>query len=51
MSRYQMQLSYKGTRYFGWQRQPNAISVQEVIEKGTFNHPARRDSCCWRRPH
>ena len=33
MQRYFLQLSYKGTRYFGWQRQPNAISVQEVIEK------------------
>jgi tRNA pseudouridine38-40 synthase len=31
--RYFLHLSYKGTRYFGWQRQPNAISVQEVIEK------------------
>ena len=33
MIRYFLQLSYKGTRYFGWQRQPNAISVQEVVEK------------------
>jgi len=33
MHRYFLQLSYSGTRYFGWQRQPNAISVQEVIEK------------------
>jgi tRNA pseudouridine38-40 synthase len=33
MQRYFLQLSYNGTRYFGWQRQPNAISVQEVIEK------------------
>lgn len=33
MNRYFLQLSYKGTRYFGWQRQPNEISVQEVIEK------------------
>ena len=33
MNRYQMQLSYKGTRFFGWQRQPKAISVQEEIEK------------------
>jgi tRNA pseudouridine38-40 synthase len=33
MNRYLMQLSYRGTRYFGWQRQPNAISVQEEIEK------------------
>ena len=33
MQRYFLQLSYNGTRYFGWQKQPNAISVQEVIEK------------------
>ena len=26
-------VSYKGTAYFGWQKQPNAISVQEVIER------------------
>lgn len=25
-------VSYKGTRYAGWQRQPNVISVQEEIE-------------------
>jgi len=31
--RYFLQLSYKGTRYFGWQIQPNAVSVQEVLEK------------------
>ncbi|WP_297090525.1 tRNA pseudouridine(38-40) synthase TruA [uncultured Draconibacterium sp.] len=30
--RYFLQLSYKGTSYHGWQIQPNAISVQEVIE-------------------
>lgn len=30
--RYFLQLSYKGTNYHGWQVQPNAISVQEVIE-------------------
>ncbi|MEN0007024.1 MAG: tRNA pseudouridine(38-40) synthase TruA [Bacteroidota bacterium] len=30
--RYFARLAYKGTHYFGWQRQPNAISVQEVIE-------------------
>ncbi|TNF42798.1 MAG: tRNA pseudouridine(38-40) synthase TruA [Bacteroidetes bacterium] len=33
MNRYAIQLSYKGTRYFGWQRQSNEISVQEVLEK------------------
>jgi tRNA pseudouridine38-40 synthase len=32
MPRYFLQLSYKGTHYHGWQIQPNAISVQEVME-------------------
>jgi tRNA pseudouridine38-40 synthase len=32
MQRFRIDLSYKGTNYFGWQRQPNQISVQEVIE-------------------
>lgn len=31
--RYFIELSYNGTNYHGWQNQPNAISVQEVIEK------------------
>jgi len=31
--RYFLQCSYKGTRYHGWQVQPNALSVQEVLEK------------------
>lgn len=31
--RYFLELSYKGTHYHGWQNQPDAISVQEVIEK------------------
>lgn len=26
-------VSFKGTNYFGWQKQPKEISVQEVIEK------------------
>jgi tRNA pseudouridine38-40 synthase len=30
--RYFLQLSYLGTDYFGWQRQPKQISVQEKIE-------------------
>ncbi len=33
MKRYFLQISYKGTNYHGWQIQPNAISVQEVLEK------------------
>ncbi len=31
--RYFIELSYKGKDYHGWQNQPNAISVQEVVEK------------------
>ena len=33
MQRYKFELSYNGTAYFGWQRQPRQISVQEEIEK------------------
>lgn len=31
--RYFIELSYDGTRYHGWQVQPNAITVQEVLDK------------------
>lgn len=31
--RYFLHISYDGTNYSGWQKQPNAITVQEVIEK------------------
>ena len=30
--RYFLKLSYKGTLFFGWQKQPKKISVQELIE-------------------
>ncbi|MGV3629719.1 MAG: tRNA pseudouridine(38-40) synthase TruA [Bacteroidota bacterium] len=32
MQRYAFEIQYKGTNYFGWQRQPRQISVQEKIE-------------------
>lgn len=31
--RYFLHAGYKGTNYFGWQRQPNKLSVQEIIEE------------------
>ncbi len=31
--RYFLELSYNGTSYHGWQRQPNALSIQEVLEE------------------
>lgn len=33
MQRYFIDLSYNGSKFHGWQIQPNAITVQEVIEK------------------
>lgn len=33
MKRYFCELSYNGTIYFGWQRQPEQLSVQQEIEK------------------
>jgi tRNA pseudouridine38-40 synthase len=32
MNRYFIELSFKGTNYHGWQSQPNATTVQSVIE-------------------
>ncbi len=33
MARYFLKLAYRGAPFHGWQRQPNALSVQEEIEK------------------
>lgn len=33
MHRYFIQISFKGTQYNGWQKQPNGLGVQEVLEK------------------
>jgi tRNA pseudouridine38-40 synthase len=40
--RYFVELSYNGKNYHGWQRQPNAISVQEVVEN-TLSKVIRED--------
>lgn len=34
MNRYFIQLAYNGTNYHGWQIQPNALTVQEILKKG-----------------
>lgn len=36
MKRMLITISYDGTAYHGWQTQPNAITVQSVIEKALF---------------
>ena len=33
--RYRIDIEYDGTRYSGWQKQPNAPTIQEEIEKTT----------------
>ena len=34
IQRYFMRLSYNGAPFHGWQSQPNAVSVQSVLEEG-----------------
>lgn len=34
MARYFIELSYNGTNYNGWQKQPNAPSVEQALEEG-----------------
>lgn len=31
--RYHIELAYNGTEFHGWQRQPNAVTVQEILEE------------------
>ncbi|MES2656932.1 MAG: tRNA pseudouridine(38-40) synthase TruA [Bacteroidota bacterium] len=33
MNKYAIDLAYKGTHFHGWQRQPNALSVQQELEE------------------
>ena len=49
MQRYFIELAYNGTGFFGWQRQPREISIQEVIEdqlsKLHSNNPVKVVGC------
>ena len=38
LQRYFLQLSYKGTAYHGWQTQPNALAIQEVLDKALLTY-------------
>lgn len=42
MSRYFIHLAYQGTQYHGWQIQPNAITVQQVLNE-SFSKLLRQD--------
>jgi tRNA pseudouridine38-40 synthase len=44
MTTYRLLLSYRGTAYAGWQRQENALAVQQVVEEALerlAGHPVR----------
>lgn len=46
--RYFLSLAYKGARYAGWQRQSNAMSVQETLEQALatiLGHPTPVTGC------
>ncbi|WP_276089852.1 tRNA pseudouridine(38-40) synthase TruA [Pedobacter sp. JY14-1] len=48
MYRYFTELSYKGTGFHGWQSQPNAVSVQEILDRALsvfFREPVVSVGC------
>lgn len=49
IQRYFVEISYNGSEFFGWQIQPNEITIQEVIESKltrlNSNHPIKIVGC------
>lgn len=45
MQRYFIEIAYNGQSYSGWQRQPNALSVQEVIEEALTKLLSKEKVC------
>lgn len=43
--RYFLDISYKGTHYAGWQKQPNALTVQEELERA-LTTVLRKETTC-----
>ena len=39
LTRYKLEIEYRGTDYYGWQRQPDLPTIQEAIEEllGSYN--------------
>lgn len=46
MSNFAMEITYDGTRYHGWQRQNNGVTVQEIIEKAIRSVTGERVTVC-----
>ena len=42
MPRYRLTIEYDGTGYAGWQRQQNALAVQQVIEETLYRLTGER---------
>ncbi len=42
--RYFIEIAYKGTEFHGWQIQPNAISIQEIIQKALLTLLGKKTS-------
>ena len=42
MPNYRLTLQFEGTRYHGWQVQPNGITVQEVVERAVAETTGRK---------
>ncbi len=36
MPRYKIEIEYDGTNYAGWQKQPDQVTIQEIIQKALF---------------
>ena len=49
MPTYRLTLSYRGTAYAGWQRQENALAVQQVVEEA-LERLLGELRCGWREP-
>ena len=48
MYKYKLTISYDGTRYCGWQMQPNGTSIQELVQKALttlYKSPIKVTGC------
>ena len=46
VTRYKITLEYNGCNYAGWQRQPNVLSVQQIVEEAIAGFSNQHVSIC-----